>query len=134
EQSGWVDSFNQYKARGGADLANWLEMHRAGPVMVDRKYGGSVYVPHAAVSVCGTIQPGILRKALNLQNRAAGLGARLLLTLLPKTARVWSEAIIAPETFDAYAAVVHGLFGLHRHDKPVVVPLDRDAKRLFVDF
>jgi Protein of unknown function (DUF3987) len=134
ELSGWAGSFNQYKAKGGSDLANWLEMHRAGPVRVDRINRPGVYVPCAAVSVCGTIQPDVLRSVLNEQNRAAGLGARLLLAKLPNVARVWSDVIIAPETFDAYAVVVRGLFDLHRADMPIAVPLDMDAKRLFVDF
>ncbi|GAG45810.1 unnamed protein product, partial [marine sediment metagenome] len=38
ELSGWVASFDAYKQKGRAgDTAHWLEMHRAGPVIVDRK-------------------------------------------------------------------------------------------------
>lgn len=63
ELSAWLGSFNQYKARGrGADSASWLELHRAGTLIVDRKGADkpTIYVPRAAVSVVGTIQPGII--------------------------------------------------------------------------
>jgi hypothetical protein len=37
ELSGWLASFNQYKAKGGSDQANWLELHGLGTLAVDRK-------------------------------------------------------------------------------------------------
>ena len=39
ELSGWVASFDAYKNTRGADLAHWLEFHRGGPLIIDRKNG-----------------------------------------------------------------------------------------------
>src|SRR5262249_47396454 len=67
ELSGWLGSFSRYKGRtGGTDLPNWLEMHRAGTVMIDRKTGErrTIYIPRATVSVTGGIQPQVLARAL----------------------------------------------------------------------
>lgn len=65
ELSGWLTGFNQYRSGQGSDVPNCLEMYRAGPVIVDRKTGTrTVYIPRAAVSVCGTIQPGTLQRVL----------------------------------------------------------------------
>ncbi|MGH7226120.1 MAG: DUF3987 domain-containing protein, partial [Gemmataceae bacterium] len=67
ELSGWFGSFSRYKARGGAsDLPAWLEMNRAGPLTIDRKTSEKkvLFIDRAAVSVCGTIQPGIQAKAV----------------------------------------------------------------------
>ena len=63
ELSGWLASFNQYKAKGGSDLANWLELHGLGTLCVDRKTGDVklVFVSGVGVSLCGGIQPGVLR-------------------------------------------------------------------------
>ena len=59
ELSGWMNSFDCYKACRGADVAWWLSAHRAGPVIVDRKTGVQLLsVKRAAVSVIGGIQPG----------------------------------------------------------------------------
>src|SRR5207248_2876271 len=40
ELSGWLGSFKRYKSKeGGTDLPLWLEAHRAGCWIVDRKTG-----------------------------------------------------------------------------------------------
>ena len=65
ELSGWVNSFDAYKSCRGADVAHWLSMHRAEPIRVDRKTGRRViYVPRAAISIAGTVQPAVLKTAL----------------------------------------------------------------------
>src|SRR5262249_5503268 len=67
EQSGWLGSFTRYKAQKGCtDLPNWLEMHRAGYVIIDRKTAErkNIFIERAAVSVTGGIQPGVLARAL----------------------------------------------------------------------
>jgi hypothetical protein len=73
-----LTGFNQYKPKGGSDAASWLELHRAGTIIVDRKTGipRTIYVPRAAVSVCGTVQPGTLRRRLTREFFEAGLPAR----------------------------------------------------------
>jgi Protein of unknown function (DUF3987) len=134
EVSGWVKSFDQYKSRGGADLANWLEMHRAGPVVVDRKNGGTVHVRRAAVSVCGTVQPGTLARLMTREARQAGLAARLLLTWPPARKKKWTEAEVDPATVAAYGALVRNLHGRACPSDPVVVPLSPAAKVVFVRF
>ena len=50
ELAAWFNSFSRYKGKqGGSDVPNWLEMHRAGPIVYDRKTGDrrSVFVPRA---------------------------------------------------------------------------------------
>ena len=51
ELAGWLGSFNQYKQGQGGDVAHWLEMHRAGALLVDRKSGDktTIHVARAAV-------------------------------------------------------------------------------------
>jgi Protein of unknown function (DUF3987) len=56
---------------------------------VDRKTGErkTLFVPHAAVSLCGSIQPGVLARALSADFLDAGLAARLLMAMPPKVAK-----------------------------------------------
>ena len=76
ELSGWLKSFNQYKSRGGADLSCWLEAFNAGSWCIDRKGSNGervvLHVPHAAVCVAGGVQPGVLRRELDLVLKTAG--------------------------------------------------------------
>lgn len=91
ELAGWLNSFTQYK-RDSSDAPHWLSIWSAGPLRVDRKIGNTfTYVPRAAVSVCGGIQPGTLRRALTAEYRDCGLAARLLLAYPLRQARRWSE-------------------------------------------
>src|SRR5262249_31118976 len=65
ELAAWLGSFTRYKGKAGtSDLPHWLEAFRAAPWLVDRKTGDRkhYFVHHAAVSVCGTIQPTVLAR------------------------------------------------------------------------
>jgi hypothetical protein len=68
ELSGWVGSFDSYRAGGKSDEPKWLSIHGARPIRVDRKAGDRpvLRVPRAAVSVMGSIQPGVARRSLGL--------------------------------------------------------------------
>ncbi len=143
EVGGWLASFSRYKGKaGGTDLPNWLEMHRAGTVLVDRKTGErtTVMVPNAAVSVTGGIQPGTLACALTPEYVEAGLGARVLMARPPKQKKRWSETEVAPEVLEGYDRLVERLLGLEFDTDeegdpvPFIVRLTPQAKSLWVAF
>jgi DNA polymerase I-like protein with 3'-5' exonuclease and polymerase domains len=142
ELNGWFSSFNQYKSKGGSDLANWLEMHRAGQFAVDRKNLNrkTLFVSRAAVSVTGTIQPRVLARTMTAEHREAGLTARLLLAMPPKLKKTWTEADIDPTTEAAYAAMLDGLLNLQPDADddglpiPRLIGLSPDAKQIWVEF
>jgi hypothetical protein len=141
ELSGWLNSFNQYKAKGGADVAHWLTMHRAGPLLMDRKTGDQkiIHAPRAFVALTGTIQPGVFRRALTPEYLEAGLAARLLVTMPPVKRRTWSEATVRESVKKRYAGTLAALMalpmcGAPMEPEPVDLPLTADAKRLWIDF
>lgn len=141
ELSGWLGGFNQYKSGRGSDVPNWLEMHRAGTVTVDRKTGVRlIYVPRAAVSVTGTIQPGTLRRVLTVEFFENGLAARLLLVAPPKRRKRWTEADVSNRTIENFASILEKLLTLqHNTDRngnpvPVDVPLSNEGHRVWIQF
>ena len=111
-------------------------MHNGESIVVDRKTGipRTIFVPQAAVCVCGGIQPAILHRALGIEHRESGLAARLLLTCPPRIAKRWTEADIDPAAEAEIARLVDRLYELQPTDgdegehRPVVVGLTRDAK------
>lgn len=141
ELSGWIGSFNQYKTRGGGDVPNWLEMFRGGVVTIDRKTGRRVIrIPRAGVSIVGTIQPGVLTRALTDEFFAAGLPARILMAAPPRRRKHWSDATVSEPTIADYARIIERLLGLdfevnaQGDSVPVRVPLTLAARGLFIDF
>lgn len=137
----WFQGLTNYKGKnGGSDRAKWLQMHSAKVLIVDRKTQPEdrLVVRRALASVCGTIQPGVLAKALSKDALAAGLGARFLFAMPPRRARVWSEDEIEDDLAKRYDALLRSLLGLQLKDarkrEPHFLGLSRDAKALWVDY
>jgi DNA polymerase I-like protein with 3'-5' exonuclease and polymerase domains len=142
ELAGWLGSFSRYKGMsGGTDLPNWLEMFRAGTVVVDRKTGErrTLFVPRAAVSVTGGIQPSVLAHELTAEFFHAGLPARLVMALPPKLPKKWSEAEVTPEVEQAYQTTLDKVLALDfdlRDDEPIphILRLSAEAYATWVAF
>ncbi len=86
ELAGWFKSFDRYSGgSGGADVAYWLSLFNAEPLIIDRKTGMRVtHVEGTGVWVCGGVQPGVLKQALGVQNLENGLASRLLVAMPPR--------------------------------------------------
>ena len=118
ELAGWLGGFDRYAQGKGGDVAKWLEMHGGRPITVDRKTGNPklIYVPCAAISVTGGIQPSALQRALGREYYDNGLAARLLLACPPARMKQWTESEVDATTEQAIATVLDCLYSL----KPVV--------------
>lgn len=142
ELAGWLASFNQYKQGQGGDVAHWLEMHRAGPLLVDRKTGDktTIYVPRASICLAGGIQPETLRRCLTPEFYDNGLAARLLLAMPPKRVKKWTEADIDGGTLNAVADLFNELLSFQPstdvdgEPEPADVALTDEAKAAWVAF
>jgi hypothetical protein len=142
ELGGWLGGMDAYRPKGkGGDVPHFLEMHRAGPLLVDRKCGQEnlIHVPHAAVSITGTIQPETLRRALGREHFEDGLAARFLLTMPPRQPRQWTEREIGADLQGAVTRVFRRLYGLgfepgNDECRPVVLSLNKEAKDTWVAF
>lgn len=140
ELAGWFN-FDRYAGgKGGGDVAKWLEMFGGRPMVVDRKTGGTLYVPRAAVSIAGGIQPETLRRALGQEHRDNGLASRLLLTCPPRKPKRWTEADVDATTEAAVAAVFDRLYALtpeaddNGDEQPRLVTMTDDGKRVWIPF
>ncbi len=142
ELAGWLH-FDRYTSGGGGkggEAPKWLEMFGGRALVVDRKTSGTIYVPQAAVSIVGGIQPGILARYVGQEHRDNGLLARLLLTMPPRRPKVWTEADIDPmaeaaigNTFEA----LHDLEPASNADgepRPAIVQLTAEGKRAWIAF
>ena len=142
ELNGWLGSFDRYAGGKGSDAAHWLSMYSADTIIVDRKTGipPTIYVPHAAVSIIGGIQPSTLHRALGREHRENGLAARLLLTFPPRYPKRWTEAEIGEDVEDRIGAMLDSLFDLlpTENDEgeplPVLIRLTPEAKAVWLDY
>jgi len=140
ELSGWIGGFNQYRRGRGGDAALWCEAHRAGPWSIDRKTADLVHVPRAALSITGTIQPGVMARVLGGEHLESGLAARILFSMPPTKPPRWTEAIVEPGVTDPVRDLFRGLVQLRRRldaqgiTEPAVMVLDEGAQRRWVTF
>lgn len=143
ELQGWFGSFGQYKATGGGnDLPVWLEAFRAQSRTIDRKSGDipTIYVPRFAVTVLGTIQPGVFSRILTAAFFDSGLTSRLLLAMPPKRKKVWSEDVIPHAVGLGYRTLIRNLWEAINKEKsygqtwPKVLRMTPQAKKLWVTF
>jgi hypothetical protein len=142
ELNRWFGSFCRYKGKGGGtDMPHWLSMHRAGPVLYDRKSGDrrTIYVPRAAVSITGGIQPEILARVLTTEFQEAGLAARFLVAMPARRPKKWSEVEIDPSVDSSYRELIEKLLDLNfdpsEDDKrPYPIPMAEAAKKIWIDY
>jgi len=139
ELSGWFN-FDRYAQGKGGDVAKWLEMFGGRSMVVDRKGSGTIYVPHASVSIAGGIQPETLRRALGQEHRDNGLAARLLFAMPPRNPKAWSEADMDPKCELAVAEIFDELFSLSMdidaddNQQPKLIKLSKEGKTVWIKF
>ncbi|MEQ8849249.1 DUF3987 domain-containing protein [Botrimarina sp.] len=140
ELAGWVLSFDTYKS-GGGDAQNWIGAHGGDYMKVNRAgLGKSLYVPHAAVSVSGTVQPEILAKVLHGEHTHSGFAARLLMAAPPLKVKQWSEREVSDASQRRYAERFADLLDLEfatdaeGETYPHRIPLSPGARKRFITF
>ncbi|MBX3449555.1 MAG: DUF3987 domain-containing protein [Planctomycetaceae bacterium] len=144
ELAGWLGGIGKYSATKSqaGDAARWLEMYHGRMVMLDRKTGipRTIAIPHAAVSVCGGIQPAILERVLTEDFRLNGLAARLLLMSPPRRPRQWIDAEIPPDAEATMRELIDRLLALSMTPdddggaEPVHLRLSPHAQELFIAY
>ena len=142
ELSGWVRSFDQFTKSTGADVARWLEIHRAQSISVDRvkparsDRGNSshIHVPRAAVSICGTIQDDVAKQVFNHEHQANGLFARFLFARPPEPRRRWRCSRSAARFADVVLAHFKRLQELNpppAGEEPMAIGLSTEAESVY---
>jgi Protein of unknown function (DUF3987) len=144
ELAGFLGGFDRYvgKGRSASDAPKWIEMHGGRPVLIDRKTGTQriIYVPRAALSVCGGIQPGIMRRLIGQEHRENGLLARLLMSWPERRPRKWSDAEPAEQLTADLQCVYDRLWELspmtdeNGEATPQMIRMSEGAKAAFVAF
>lgn len=136
ELAGWLGSMGRYNGTPAADEAFFLKAYHGRSHNVSRRTGRSVHIRQAAVWITGTIQPGVLRRALGVERRESGLLARLILAQPPRRPKKWTTDSIGWTTREDFVHLLDRLYELQHElvagrEKSKLVRLSRDAERLF---
>lgn len=139
ELASHLRSFGQYKKAGSGDAAAWLEFHRGGSHIVDRKTGDRrlIIVHRAAVWKCGTIQPGVFSTVMSGEFIESGMAARFLMAKPPSAPKRWTDRHPGKATLDNYEELIVRLIRLQHIDDdgtPLDLPMTQEAKSIWIDW
>lgn len=135
ELAGWVADFGRYNK--GGDVQAFLSIWSGQPVRVNRKKNNRpLFVQRPFVSVCGTIQPGVLATLVAEGRDSNGFVDRILFAYPEaQEAPAWSEGERDPQFTDYWQKMVGRVLGIPSPDEgaePLTLPLSEDAKCLWV--
>jgi len=145
ELSGWLGGFDQF-SKGGNEAAQWLEFHSGSATKIDRSNEDKppIYIPHALVSVTGTIQEPVLRKLLagdDAKHFDNGLAARFLMAMPPEIERHWREAETPPAITQKFVDLFQDLLALAPQIEaetdrrlPIRLTWTPEAKKRWIEF
>jgi len=145
ELSSWLGGMDRYRSgQGRGEVGQWLSMHQAGRLLIDRKTGDkkTIFVRCAAVSIVGGITPSAFQRAIGSGHMENGLAARLLVVMPPRRPKRWVESRLSQsmekriERLYARMLVLDFAADDNEIPSPVDLPLEPDALaefRRFVD-
>lgn len=144
ELAGWAGGFDAYKKAGsGGDQQKWIEFWGAGPYRMHRKTNNErVFIPAAAVTIMGGMQPKILQKCFDPGKFDSGLVPRILVTCPPPRRGRWTEAVVSDEATQIWVKALMWLrtrpfVGIDSNRKifvPRYLKFDPPAKDVYIDF
>jgi hypothetical protein len=139
ELSAWFNSLNRYSRTD--TTSDWLTLFHGRMFTMDRKTGDhlTVAVPHAGVSIVGTIQPKVLARAFTEAFWDAGGAARMLLVMPPPQQKRWTEDDVSRATLDGYEQIIRMLRALEpaagkSGPEPIEVRFTPEARRRWATF
>lgn len=136
ELTGWVRSFNQYKAAKGADRQAWLSLWSGTTMVINRKNNPSpVVIDNPFVGVTGSLPPEVLTDLIDESGREDGFIHRILFAF-PDTFNLdWTEQEISSGSFEELERAVRGLNALEGGlNTPKTIRFGLEARRIWVEF
>ena len=111
ELAGWFKNFNRYNS--GSEMEFWLSVWSGKPINIDRKTGEPVFIPLPFISVCGTIQNGVLNELAKQSRTQNGFIDRILFAIPDNIQKpYWSETELNPVVSDSWQSIVSNLLNL----------------------
>ena len=139
ELAGWFKNFNRYNK--GSEMEFWLSVWSGKPINIDRKTGEPVFIPLPFISVCGTIQNGILNELAKESRTQNGFIDRILFVIPDNIQKpYWSETDLSPVVSENWQSIVSNLLNLSitndetLNPSPEILKFTPEAKRILFEW
>ncbi len=135
ELSGWFKNFNRYNK--GSEQEFWISNFNSKSINIDRKNSESIFILRPFISVCGTIQRGIISQLAKDSRNQNGFIDRILFAIPDDVVKeYWSESEIAPQIVQNWAEIITRLTSLpiqlddNLNPFPELLRFNPEAKKL----
>lgn len=139
ELAGWFKNFNRYHK--GSETEFWLSNFSGKQITIDRKTQEPIVIPNPSISVCGSIQPGVLLELQKENKGENGFIDRILFGFPENLQKqYWSENHLNPSIINIWDQVISKLFSLPMNldetgnPQPQVLRFSPEALRLLKDW
>jgi hypothetical protein len=119
----------------------WLQSWSGKPINIDRKTGEPAFIPLPFISVCGTIQNGVLNELAKDSRSQNGFVDRILFAFPEDIKKeYWNEDELEQGTIEIWRDVLDKLLNLsvafneNHYPTPEIIPFDADAKRILFEW
>jgi len=135
ELAGLLSDLGRYDNKGGdgGDKARLLSAYDCGPWKVSRSTREGLHIPHACVSIFGTVQPKLLPNLFKPQDTISGFLPRFLFVRCEQEAPpLWTSKSFDGEPADHIHGFIHKAQGLNfePEDSPQIISLSDAARDL----
>lgn len=131
---------NMNKYNSGSDVEAWLSLFSGKSVGINRKGGGSILIENPFVSLCGTIQPAIL-KEMGVDGKAHNGFVDRFLFAYPKhsTRPHFNQNEVDQQIFVDYENVINRLLALdfkqyEGQSIPNILTFNNEALQVFIEW
>jgi hypothetical protein len=135
ELSGLLQDLDKYARKEGGTKARMMSSYDSGPWKVNRREASKrAFIPHATLSIFGTIQPKALSTIFSDLDAATGFLPRFIFVSANReTPLLWTDETVSAATRNYLSTIFGMLLALDfdEQGEPMVISIDPEAKRLY---
>lgn len=124
----WLKNFNRYSTGSATEF--WLSNFSGIPITIDRKGQDPILISTPSISVCGSIQPGILQELSRDSRSQNGFIDRILFSF-PENLRkeYWSETELKEDVPQLWTKIINNLLNI-----PLTIKTTGEIDPFIIDF
>jgi hypothetical protein len=134
ELAGLILDLDKYSSgKDGSTKSRLMSAYDSGPWKVNR-VSKRRFIPHANLSIFGTIQPAALPAIFSNMDAATGFLPRFIFVrTVQSQPPVWTDDSVSVESKDTLTTLIENLLGfdMNSDDEPLVIGVEQSAKAIF---
>jgi Protein of unknown function (DUF3987) len=138
EMAGFIKDIDRYIQRDAGSKTRFMSSYDSGQWKINRRdKSKNSFIPHATLSIIGTIQPAVLQEIFTSFDAASGFLPRFIFIWAVREAPpFWTDATVSQESKDCLSKLFDHLLRLDfREDgEPFLIKVGAPAKQVYVDW